>query len=97
MRDPKLIENVTEFNQYYRRSSEAPPGGWPSYGKERSPEQLLQDANVAHDNIKRLVRSHDALRGELGKLAKKLEVERMWSWGLTVMVFLVLVVLVAKL
>ena len=72
MPDPAVAQpHESEFHRYYQ-GGHPPAEGWPSYHKQRSPEQVQQDVNRAHDNIKKLIRADDGLRYELSDLRGRL-------------------------
>lgn len=44
----------------------------------RSPDQMAHDLNVAHDFIRKLVREKDALRDDLAREGRRLDLEKIW-------------------
>ena len=64
MPDPE-VQNSTEFSYYIQRK-----GIRYDYSR-RSPEQLVEDVNRAHDFLRKLVREKDGMQRKL---------DRQWLW-----------------
>jgi hypothetical protein len=80
MPDPDVLEPVS-FRYYSMRHP--PSGGWQGYDKPRGPYQLQADLNVAHDNIKKLVREKDLFKQYMDAQLKR---ERFWRKVITALV-----------
>ena len=96
--DPDVIQ--PSDREYYRQI-DPPPGGFRSYSRPRTLEQLQDDLNRAHanlkkqqhvndnlyDNLKKQVRANDSLYGEVLEMSKQLGKAYRWiKWITTALV-----------
>jgi hypothetical protein len=88
MPDPRVLQpNSREFYEkptlmpdFYEFRLK-PKEGWP---ERNTPEAMERALNLAHDNIRKLVRVNDVLRHDQGDLSKEVKTLRARLWSLAI-------------
>ena len=86
----EFYKKPTLMGDFYRHEV-GPIASWPS---REHPEAMKKALDVAHDNLRKLIRVNDLLRKGILTLDKDVQRERLWRkgifWSLLVAIFMML-------